>query len=51
MKNLCFALEIGPQLGFLLSSKLKGKANGSSASVDSKDLYKSLDLGLNAMQG
>ncbi|WPP48507.1 porin family protein [Catalinimonas niigatensis] len=43
-----FVLEVGPQVGVLLSSKLKGEVNGANASIDSKELFKSLDFGLNA---
>lgn len=43
-----FVLQVGPQLGFLLTSKIKGEENGVDVSVDSKELYKSVDFGLNA---
>lgn len=46
-----FMLELGPQLGFLLSAKSenKGVIEGSSFSVeeDIKDSFKSIDFGLN----
>lgn len=38
-----FALEAGPQIGFLLSGKLKADGD----SVDVKELYTTTDLGLN----
>ena len=37
-----FSLEAGPQIGFLLSSK----AEGGGVSIDIKELFKSIDLGL-----
>lgn len=46
-----FMLELGPQVGFLLSAKseAKGVMDGSSISVeeDIKDSFKSIDFGLN----
>jgi hypothetical protein len=43
-----FALEVGPQLGFLLSARLTGGENGNDVSVNMKELYKTVDFGLNA---
>jgi hypothetical protein len=46
-----FALEFGPQLGFLLSAKSEGKEtfDGSTETFDDdiKDFVKSIDFGLN----
>lgn len=42
-----FSLEAGPQIGFLLSAKAKGEAEGVEVEVDLKDEYKSVDFGLN----
>ena len=41
------SLEIGPQIGFLLSAKIEGEAEGVSVSVDLKDETKSVDFGAN----
>ena len=38
-----FSLEAGPQIGFLMSAKVK--ADGESADI--KELYESIDFGLN----
>ena len=43
-----FVLQAGPQLGLLLTSKIKGEENGVNGSVDSKELYRSIEFGLNA---
>ena len=42
-----FNLEVGPQVGFLLSAKTVAKANGNEAEEDTKDNFKSVDFGLN----
>ncbi|MDG1779007.1 MAG: porin family protein [Flavobacteriaceae bacterium] len=41
------SLEIGPQIGFLLSAKAEGKSEGNSVSIDFKDESKSVDFGAN----
>ena len=41
-----FNLEFGPQVGFLVSAKLKASDSGNSASVDIKDAYNSVDFGI-----
>lgn len=41
------SLEVGPQIGFLLSAKAEGESDGTSASVDFKDETKSVDFGAN----
>ncbi len=43
-----FNIQIGPQIGFLLSAKIKGESGGVEASVDVKELYKKTDFGINA---
>lgn len=43
-----FALQVGPQIGFLLSARLTGGENGNDVSVNMKELYKTVDFGLNA---
>ncbi|MFV8364189.1 porin family protein [Flavobacterium sp. ZT3P35] len=42
-----FNLEVGPQVGFLLSAKTVAKANGNEAEDDVKDSFESVDFGLN----
>lgn len=37
-----FSLELGPQVGFLMKSEVKGE----NASMDTKDFYKSVDFGV-----
>lgn len=41
-----FNLFAGPQVGFLVNSKLSTKTSGVSASVDIKDLFKTVDFAL-----
>ncbi len=46
-----FSFQVGPQIGFLLSAKEKGSINEngviSQIDVDTTDLYKDIDLGIN----
>lgn len=42
-----FSLEAGPQIGFLMSAKLKADGD----SVDNKDVYNSTDFGVNVGAG
>ncbi|AYN05038.1 porin family protein [Flavobacterium sp. 140616W15] len=42
-----FSLEAGPQIGFLVSAKGKVSGGGDSSEEDIKDLYKSIDFGVN----
>ena len=42
-----FNIHAGPQLGFLLSAKMKAEVDGESAEVDVKEYFKGTDLGLN----
>lgn len=44
-----FSLELGPQVGFLMSAKMKAEVDGQSIEVDIKDEFemKSVDFGLN----
>ncbi|MCT4698875.1 porin family protein [Tenacibaculum haliotis] len=44
-----FSLELGPQIGFLMSAKMKAEVGGESVEEDIKDDYKmkSVDFGLN----
>lgn len=42
-----FSLEAGPQIGFLVDSKLKTNVIGQSVSQDAKDLFESVDFGFN----
>lgn len=42
-----FSLEAGPQIGFLMSAKMKAEVGGQSASVDVKDNFNVIDFGLN----
>jgi opacity protein-like surface antigen len=42
-----FNLEVGPQVGFLVSAKTVAKANGIEVKEDTKDNFKSVDFGLN----
>jgi opacity protein-like surface antigen len=42
-----FNIEVGPQLGFLTSAKVKATVDGNSAEEDIKDQFESLDFGLN----
>lgn len=46
-----FSLEAGPQIGFLLDSKLKTEVFGQSVTQDAKDLFESIDFGLNLGAG
>ncbi len=43
-----FALQIGPQIGFLISARLTGGENGNDVSINMRDIYKTMDFGLNA---
>lgn len=45
--NQNFALEVGPQFGYLLNAEIKGEQGDNSESVDIKDDCNKLDLGLN----
>jgi long-subunit fatty acid transport protein len=42
-----FSLEAGPQIGFLVDSKLVVNVLGQSVSQDAKDLFKKIDFGFN----
>nr|WP_314839892.1 porin family protein [uncultured Flavobacterium sp.] len=42
-----FNLEVGPQIGFLLSAKTVAKVNSNEAEEDVKDNFESVDFGLN----
>lgn len=42
-----FSLEAGPQIGFLVDSKLKTDVLGQSVTQDAKNLFESIDFGLN----
>ncbi|TXD45939.1 porin family protein [Polaribacter sp. IC073] len=42
-----FSLEAGPQVGFLLSAKVKAESGGDSGEVDVKDEFETIDFGLN----
>jgi len=42
-----FSLEAGPQVGFLLSAKMKASGGGESAEEDIKDVVKGIDFGVN----
>lgn len=46
-----FNLEAGPQIGFLVDSKLKTEVLGQSITQDAKDLFESVDFGLNLGAG
>ena len=46
-----FNLELGPQIGFLASAKIKANPGGNSIEVDAKQLYQSIDFGLNVGAG
>ena len=46
-----FSLEAGPQIGFLVDSKLEVNVIGQSVSQDAKDLFESVDFGLNLGAG
>lgn len=46
-----FSLEAGPQIGFLVDSKLEVNVIGQSVSQDAKDLFESIDFGLNLGAG
>jgi long-subunit fatty acid transport protein len=46
-----FSLEAGPQIGFLVDSKLKTNVIGQSVSQDAKDIFESIDFGLNLGAG
>ncbi|MBW4361335.1 porin family protein [Flavobacterium taihuense] len=46
-----FSLEAGPQIGFLTSSKLDVTVLGQSVSQNAKDLFESVDFGLNIGAG
>lgn len=46
-----FSLEAGPQIGFLIDSKLKTDVMGQSVSQDAKDIFESIDFGLNLGTG
>lgn len=43
-----FNLQLGPQIGFLLNTKVKGESGGVDISVNTKELYKKTDFGINA---
>lgn len=42
-----FSIEVGPQVGFLLSAKAKAESGGSSGEIDIKDSFKGIDFGAN----
>ena len=42
-----FSLEVGPQIGFLLSAKDKGDSDGVSYDEDIKEFIKGIDFGVN----
>ena len=42
-----FSLEAGPQIGFLMSAKMKAESGGDSEEIDVKDDLKSIDFGIN----
>jgi opacity protein-like surface antigen len=46
-----FSLEAGPQIGFMVDSKLKTDVIGQSVTQDAKDLFESVDFGLNLGAG
>lgn len=46
-----FSLEAGPQIGFLTKSTVNGTASGVTVDVDAKQLFKSIDFGLNVGAG
>ena len=46
-----FSLEAGPQIGFLTSSKLDVSVVGKTVSQNAKDLFESVDFGLNLGAG
>ena len=46
-----FSLEAGPQIGFLVDSKLEVNVFGQSVSQDAKDLFESVDFGFNLGAG
>ena len=46
-----FSLEAGPQIGFLVDSKLEVNVLGQSVTQDGKDLFESVDFGLNLGAG
>lgn len=46
-----FSLEAGPQIGFLVDSKLEVEVLGQSVSQDAKDFFESVDFGLNLGAG
>lgn len=46
-----FSLEAGPQIGFLTSAKLETKVLGQSVTQDAKQLFESVDFGLNIGAG
>lgn len=46
-----FSLEAGPQIGFLVDSKLEVNVLGQSVSQDAKDLFESVDFGFNLGAG
>lgn len=46
-----FSVELGPQVGFLLHSKIKAEAGGESEEDDIKEYLKNVDFGLNAGLG
>lgn len=46
-----FSLEAGPQIGFLVDSKLKTDVLGQSVTQDAKNIFESIDFGLNLGAG
>ncbi len=46
-----FNLEVGPQIGFLTSSKIKVNVIGQSVTQDLNDVFESVDFGLNLGAG
>lgn len=47
-----FSIEAGPQIGFLTSAKTETKVDGyGSSEVDAKDVFESIDFGLNLGAG
>ncbi|WP_310381881.1 porin family protein [Flavobacterium sp.] len=46
-----FNLEVGPQIGFLTAAKIVAKVNGNEGEEDAKDIFESVDFGLNLGAG
>jgi opacity protein-like surface antigen len=46
-----FNIELGPQLGFLTSAKVKATVDGTSAEEDVKDQFESMEYGVNVGAG